>query len=43
MVLEDNDGGLDGKKAIIYAKRCDVYMNKKNYYEGWVLCGSVRF
>ena len=25
MVFEDNDGGVDGAKALLYAKRWDVY------------------
>ena len=27
--FEDNNGGVDDQKAILYAKRWDVYMNKK--------------
>ena len=29
MVFEDNDGGLDDKKALLHAKRWDVYVNEK--------------
>ena len=29
MVFEDNDGGMDNKKAILHDKRWDVYMNEK--------------
>ena len=29
MVLEDNDGGVDDAKALIHAKRWDVYVNEK--------------
>ena len=28
MVFGDNDGGLDDAKALIYAKRWDVYVNE---------------
>ena len=40
MVFEDNNGGVDNKKAIINAKRWDVYTNEKEalvkggYYVG---------
>ena len=27
-VFEDNDGGVDDKKAFIHAKMCDIYVNK---------------
>ena len=29
MVFEDNDGGVDNQKAILHAKRWDIYMNEK--------------
>ena len=29
MVFEDNDGGVDDKKAFLHDKRCDVYVNEK--------------
>ena len=27
MVFEENDGGLDDKKALLYTNRWDVYVN----------------
>ena len=27
MFFEDNDGGVDGKKALLHAKRWDVYVD----------------
>ena len=27
MVLEDNDGGVDAAKALLHAKRWDLYVN----------------
>ena len=29
MVFKENDGGVNYKKALIHAKRGDVYMNQK--------------
>ena len=29
MVFEDNDGEVDDTKALIYAKRWDIYVNEK--------------
>ena len=29
MVFEDNDGGVDDKKALLHANRWDVYINEK--------------
>ena len=29
MVSEDNDGGVDDAKALIHAKRWDIYINEK--------------
>ena len=29
MVFEDNDGGVDDAKALLHAKRWDVYVNEK--------------
>ena len=29
MVFKDNDRGVDDEKAILHAKRCDVYTNNK--------------
>ena len=29
MVFEDNDGGMDYEKALLHAKRWDVYVNEK--------------
>ena len=30
MFFEDNDGGVECQKAVLHAKRWDVYMNEKN-------------
>ena len=32
MVFEDNDVGVDNRKAVIHAQRWDVYMNEKKSY-----------
>ena len=29
MVFKDNDGGVDDEKALLHAKRWDVYVNEK--------------
>ena len=29
MVFEDNDGGVEDAKALLHAKRWDVYVNEK--------------
>ena len=29
MVFEDIDGGMDDAKALLYAKRWDIYVNEK--------------
>ena len=29
MVFEDNDGGVDDAKALLHAKRWDIYVNEK--------------
>ena len=29
IVFEDNDGGVDDKKAFLHAKRWDLYVNEK--------------
>ena len=29
VVIEDNDGGADDKKALLHAERWDVYVNEK--------------
>ena len=29
MVSEDNDGGVENNKALLYTKRWDVYFKKK--------------
>ena len=29
MVFEDNDGGVDDVKALLHAKRWDLYLNEK--------------
>ena len=29
VVFEDNDGGVDDKKALLHAKSWDVYVNEK--------------
>ena len=36
MFFKDNYGGVDSKKAILHAKRWDVYMNNKLYL---IKCG----
>ena len=42
MVFEENYGGVDDKKALLHANRCDVYVNEKKAYSGWVFGGSCR-
>ena len=29
VVFEDNDGGVDDAKALLYTKRWDIYVNEK--------------
>ena len=29
MFFEDNDIGVDDKKALLHSKRCDLYVNEK--------------
>ena len=48
MVSEDNDGGVDDKKALLHIKRWDVYVNenkkliKGGYYVEVVCSGGKK-
>ena len=42
MVFEENDGGVDDAKALLYAKRWDLYVNEKeNIVKGGYLVAVV--
>ena len=42
MISQDNDGGVDDNKALLHAKRWDVYVNEKeNLIEGGYLVEVV--